>query len=66
MAHEHDWIDVTAIGDLESQYVCSGCDARRSGDGAEPRDIGAASGERKHDGWDGMRRFLKQMGERPE
>ena len=76
MTHDHDWIDVTTMHDLDRKFICAGCDARKSGGSSfeDPLDslsrdmkdcdnrmVGAAFDAAKDDGWDGMRRFLQQM-----
>lgn len=63
MSHEHDWINITAIGDLEERFICSGCDARRTGSQMAVYPDSPVGGEPKRDGWDGMRRFFKQLDE---
>lgn len=82
MAHEHEWIDITTVMDIERQYVCGGCSAKKVGEYVHLDPLDAMDAEMqardsrsveealedardapKNDGWDGMRRFLKQMDE---
>ena len=61
--HEHDWHDITVIGDVDQKFVCTGCDARRTGEEMRIYPDSNADELARNDGWDGMRKFLRQMGE---
>jgi hypothetical protein len=60
MPHEHDWIDVTTLTDIERQYICTGCDERKTGE-FNPMVDATETISRRNDGFDGLRVFLAQM-----
>lgn len=30
MAHEHDWLEITAVGDSARHFACGGCNERKT------------------------------------